>query len=256
MDELLLEKAASQFRSDYGLNNKDAIRLKSLLQKLNVITVFKPLGDGFSGMAIKTTAGGSESRFMLVNSAQSLGKQHFTICHELYHLYIQKSFTSRVCNTGQFNKAIDKEEYNADVFASYLLLPTDGLLELIPDEELGSRAKVTLKTVVFLEQFYSCSRKALLYRLKKMKLISSQQYDEFAVNVKRTATEYGHTTELYEAGNDQATVGDYGSRAKELFDQEKISESHYYSLLFDLGIDVSILQNSVDADEGAADHFD
>jgi hypothetical protein len=34
-------------------------------------------------------------------------------------------------------------------------------------------------------------------------------------------------------------IGDYGIVAKELFDKEKISQSHYYSLLADLGIDIT-----------------
>src|SRR5689334_3826364 len=105
-NDLILEKAALQFRSDCGINNKDAIRLKSLLQKLNVITIFKPLTDDFSGMALKTKVKDEFIRFALINSKQSLGKQHFTICHELYHLFIQKDFNSRVCKTGLFDKRL------------------------------------------------------------------------------------------------------------------------------------------------------
>lgn len=90
MEDLILEKAANQFRSDWGVNNKDAVRLKSLLQKLNVITIFKPLTDDFSGMALKIDEGGSPARFILINTQQSIGKQHFTICHELYPLFFRK----------------------------------------------------------------------------------------------------------------------------------------------------------------------
>jgi Zn-dependent peptidase ImmA (M78 family) len=179
MDELILEKAAIQFRSECGINNKDAIRLKSLLQKLNVIIIFKSLVDDFSRMALKIGEGAEVSRFILINTQQSLGKQHFTICHELYHLFIQKAFTSRVCKTSQFNKKLDREEYNADLFASHLLLPKDGLLELIPDHELQGRSHISIQTTVYLEQYFSCSRRALLYRLKKMKLLTDAQYEQY-----------------------------------------------------------------------------
>lgn len=235
MNELLLEKAAVAFRSENGLNNSDTIRLKSLLQKLNVITVFAPLSESFSGMALKANA---DNLFMLVNSNQSLGKQHFTICHELYHLYVQTNFTSQVCNTGKFDKKADINEYNADVFASYLLLPTEGLLENIPDEEI-SKKKISLKTILYIEHFYSCSRRALLYRLKNLKLISSPEYDAFTVNIQRGALENGYATDLYKNGNHKVVIGDYGTIAKQLFDKETVSESHYYSLLADLGIDIT-----------------
>lgn len=248
MDELLLEKSAVHFRSECGINNKDAIRLKSLLQKLNVITVFKPLGDDFSGMALKTGESERVYRFILINSTQSIGKQHFTICHELYHLYIQKEFVGRVCKTGLFNKKEDREEFSADVFASYLLLPTDGLIELIPNDELAQK-KISLSTVVYLEQFFSCSRRALLYRLKKMRLINDSMYQSYAINVKRSALEYGYDTNLYQPGNTNLVIGNYGAIAKELYDKEVISQSHYYSLLADLGIDINAIENNSD-DEG------
>lgn len=234
MNELIIEKSASAFRSEYSLHNADPIRLKSLLQKLNVITVFSPLAGNFSGMALKT----DKNHFMLINSNQSLGKQHFTICHELYHLFIQKDFFSRVCLTGQFNKNADKNEYNADLFGSYLLLPNEGLLQNIPEEEIENKS-ISLKTLLYIEHFYSCSRRALLYRLKKLKLITPTEYDGFAQNIKRGALENGYGIELYEKGNYKTVISDYGIMAKTLFDNEKVSESHYYSLLTDLGINIS-----------------
>ncbi len=237
-----------QFRSNCGINNKEAIRLKSILQKLNVITLFKPLANSFSGMAIKTSYNDIDERFMLINSNQSIGKQHFTICHELYHLFIQKNFSSRICRTGLFNKKNDIQEFYADIFSSYLLLPTDGLIELIPNEELSNRNKISLSTIIYLEQFFSSSRKALLYRLKKMKLINDELYEHYALNVKRSALENGFDTTLYEKGNFNSIIGNYGTNAKELYDNNLISESHYYSLLSDLGIDFTSL-DSISIDE-------
>jgi Zn-dependent peptidase ImmA (M78 family) len=238
MSDLLLEKAAATFRTEQGYATNDPIRLKSLLQKLNVITVFVSLKGSFSGMALKVQKENTANRFMMINSNQSLGKQHFTICHELYHLYIQANFTSRVCITGLFDKKADINEYYADIFASFLLLPNDGLLENIPDEELKKK-KISLKTILFLENFYSCSRRALLYRLKNLGLIDSNEYDVYIVDIKKGALENGYSVSLYEPGNNKLVIGDYGIVAKELFDKEKISQSHYYSLLADLGIDIT-----------------
>ncbi len=242
MSELLMEKAAISFRAEQGFNTREAIGLKSLLQKINVISFFSPLSDQFSGMAIKTGKSGHESRFMLINTQQSIGKQHFTICHELYHLYRQQNFSSRVCKTGLFDKKLDKEEYNADLFASFLLLPTDGLLELIPNAELAGKAKISLATIIYIEQYYSCSRRALLYRLRKMDLITPDQYELFSVNIKRSAIESGFNTDIYEPGNFNVVIGNYGTLAKELFDTEKVSQSHYYALLKDLGINMTDIE--------------
>jgi Zn-dependent peptidase ImmA (M78 family) len=247
MSELIFEKEVTAFRTAQGLDNNDPIRLKSLLQKVNVISVFSPLSEDFSGMALKAlTKDKKEIRFILVNSNQSLGKQHFTICHELYHLFVQKDFTSQVCITGLYKKD-DPNEYNADVFASYLLLPTEGLLKNIPDDEILKR-KISLKTVLFIENFYSCSRRALLYRLKNLKLISANEYEGYTKNIRKSALENGYGTELYEKGNKNLVIGDYGTLARSFFDKEKISETHYYSLLTDLGIDTSKISNAIDAE--------
>ena len=240
MNDLILEKKASEFRNMNGIGANDSIRLKSLLSKLNVLTIYKPLNTNFTGMAIKIKNGEDVKRFILVNSNKTLGNQHFTICHELYHLYIQVAFSSMMCNTGKYSRT-DKEELNADLFASYLLLPESGIKVLIPDNEL-SKGKILLKTIIKIEQYYSCSRAALLYRLKQLNLIDSNVYDTYKDNVKRSALEFGYSINLYEPGNHYLVVGDYGTIARGLFDREIISESNYFTLLLDLGMNVDEIE--------------
>lgn len=234
--KLLLEKTASEFRQTYGLNDRQPIRLRSFLQELNVQTVFKPLSDSFAGMAIKV----EDERFMLVNSNHSLARQHFTICHELYHLFVQKEFTAQVCNTGQFNYK-DPEELNADWFGAYLLIPRDGVLMQIDDWDQLEKNQLKLATILKLEQFFSCSRAALLIRLEEIGLIDRTYAEQFKTGIKRSAVQFGYTTELYNPGNANVTIGDYGTLARQLFDLEQISESHYTQLLIDLGIDPDVL---------------
>ncbi|MGE0931065.1 ImmA/IrrE family metallo-endopeptidase [Peijinzhouia sedimentorum] len=240
MNQLILEKKANDFRNRSGFGSNDSIRLKSLLYKLDVLTVFKPLSAGFSGMALKIDKEGEVKRFILINSNKTLGHQHFTICHELYHLFIQDKFQSMVCIAGEFSRK-DKEEYNADVFAAHLLLPENGIKSLIPDNELG-KDKIGLGTVIKIEQYFSCSRAALLYRLKELGIISSNRWKELSVHVKRSAIKFGYSTVIYENGNHHEVIGDYGSIARDLFDRELISESHYYSLLLDLGMNSNELE--------------
>ena len=74
-NKFIIERQVAEFRADNGLSASEAINLKSLLLKLNVLTIFRPLSDNFSGMCLKD---GSGHRFMLVNSSHSRGRQHFT----------------------------------------------------------------------------------------------------------------------------------------------------------------------------------
>jgi hypothetical protein len=54
-----------------------------------------------------------------------------------------------------------------------------------------------------------------------------------------TAQQYGYDTSLYKEGNHNIIVGDYGEKAKMLFDIEKISEGHYLELMQQIGIDIT-----------------
>jgi Zn-dependent peptidase ImmA (M78 family) len=233
---------ARQFRKNNNLNECEPVRLKSILQRNKILTVFLPLSDTFSGMAILTTRETNPKRLILINSRHSLGKQHFTICHEFFHLYFQEDFTYLLDTTGKFDKS-DSLEFNADMFASFFLIPETGLLELIPKDE-RSRDKITLKTILAIEQYYSCSRTALLHRLKQTNRISSRLFDQYKLNVRRSALEYGYDTSLYEKGNDGLIIADYGIKAKELLDQGKISLSTYLSFLNDIGIDFSNFEDN------------
>jgi len=234
MNQLILDKYAAQFRAENGYSNKESIHLKSLLRKSGVLSVFRPMEMAISGMAIKV---GEDQRFMLINTSRTLGHQHFTICHELYHLFIQKDFTYQVCSAGFFNKK-DKEEYNADAFSSKLLMPEEGILALIPDKEL-SKSKVSLSTILKIEQYFSCSRAALLFRLEELRLITKLQREQLNQGVRRSALDHGYSLKLYEKDNQEEVIGNYGDMARKLFEKDKISESHYFSLLEDLGIDFS-----------------
>ena len=247
MNSIVLEKEANRFRTTNGIGSDDPIKFKSLLKKLNVITVFRPLGEKFSGMAIKLVDDHITNRLVLVNNTHSLGKQHFTIAHELYHLYVQAGFDSMTCTTGNFNKR-SGEEYNADVFASILLLPENGVKALIPDNET-EKDKISLQTILKIEHYFSCSRSALLYRLKELNLITNITYDKHSINVKKGAILNAFSLELYEPGNKNLVLGNYGELANQLYRKEKISESHFYSLLIDLGMNEQELENLSNGEE-------
>jgi Zn-dependent peptidase ImmA (M78 family) len=231
----ILQKNASLFRERNGISSSEAIRIKSLLLKLNVFTMFKPMTEGISGMSLKVN---DSSRFILVNSNHSRGRQHFTIAHELYHLFIQEKFEIHQCKTGLFDVK-NREEYNADYFASCLLMPENGINEMLPDEEL-TKNKVSLQSIIKLEQYFSVSHSSMLLRLKMLGLLDRKSYD-FLKTFKaiESAQLFGYDTSLYKAGNHNVTIGNYGEKAKVLFDNEIISEGHYLELMNQIGIDIT-----------------
>ncbi len=236
-NEYQIQYEAAEFRKTNGLGASEPIRLKSWLPKLGVVAMFKPLSDNFSGMAVKN----EDHKFILINSSHRISKQHFTIAHELYHLFVQKDFFAEISHAGRFDKK-DKIEYAADCFAAYLLMPEDGIIALIPKNEL-IKNKITIETIIKIEQFFACSRVALLFRLDGMDLIDLAKYEQYKMNVTASARMLGYDTKLYTAGNENLVIGDYGTRTKQLFDKGIISESHFINLMTDIGIDISNITN-------------
>jgi Zn-dependent peptidase ImmA (M78 family) len=232
-NDKILEAKANKFRRELGLGTESSLDLEKLLLNLGVLTVYKPLESEFSGMALKT----NENSFMLVNSALPVGRQNFTIGHELYHLFIQSDFNFQMCNAGKFDKK-DKEEYNADVFSSYFLMPDAALIKQIPEKELAWGETLSLATIIKMEQYFGVSRAALLVRLSKAKYIHFDDYKPYLKGVIKSAVEHGYSSDLYVRNDEDKVIGDYGTKVKALFDVDKISESHYHSLMLDIGLDI------------------
>jgi len=224
LSEFDAELLAVRFRNMLHLPQDVPFPVKSALEQLGILTVFRPLSDSSFGMSIKMKDG---SRFMLVSSNSTIGRQHFTIGHELYHLYYDENPQPHMCGTD--GKA--PTEQSADMFASNLLLPRVGLLAMLP-EDFPTSKKLDLATVVKMEQKFQVSRQALLYRLKRLGIIGEDVLQSLLLAPTRDAAQRrGYDVALYENGNEGLIIGDYSSLATDLFEKGRISEGHYNELV-------------------------
>lgn len=229
MDRITLaaEDLAKKFRTDNGYSTSEPIIIKTLLMKLRILTMFRPLSENAYGLS--TRSADKEDKFILANSESSRGRQHFTIAHELYHLFIDENPQPHICRK---DGKKDRTEIMADAFASALLMPMEGVIKSIPNEEIVSRS-VSLATVFSLEQYFRVSHQSMLYRLRRLGLISEDTLQSMlSIKIREVAPLYGiFDMSLYDKGNEGVLLSDYGIRARILFDKEKISESHYIQLM-------------------------
>lgn len=224
LSEFDAELLAIRFRNRLHLPQDLPLTVKEVLEQLGILTVFRPLSDGSYGMSIKTKDG---MRFMLVSSNSTIGRQHFTIAHELYHLYYDENPTPHMCGLDGKSPL----EQSADMFASNLLLPRVGLLAMLP-ESYSETKQLDIATIVKMEQKFQVSRQALLYRLKRLAIISENQLQELlSAPIREVAMRRGFDTSVYEKGNDGLVIGDYKSLATDIFEKGLISEGHYNELL-------------------------
>ena len=73
----VIERYAKDFRVnqiDTGLENP--VNVKTILTKLGILTLFRPLSEGLCGLSIISTA---NDKFILVNSNNNIGRQDYVI---------------------------------------------------------------------------------------------------------------------------------------------------------------------------------
>jgi hypothetical protein len=85
--------------------------------------------------------------------------------------------------------------------------------------------------------------------LTELKLIDKTQAEDYCITLRTSAINHGYLLKLYGKDNQNDVIGDYGDLARKLFEQDRISESHYYGLLEDIGLDFSVLGNNGDEKE-------
>ena len=224
LSEFDAELLAVRFRNMLHLPQDTPVVVKEVLEQLNILTMFRSLSEDSFGMSIKTKDG---LRFMLVSSNSTVGRQHFTIAHEWYHLFYDENPTPHMCGVDGKSPL----EQSADMFASNLLLPRVGLLSMLP-ESFSETKQVDIATIVKMVQKFQVSRQALLYRLKRLSIINEAQLQTLlSAPIKDMAMRRGFDTSVYEKGNDGLIIGDYKSLATDIFEKGLISEGHYNELL-------------------------
>ena len=172
MKKLSIQQAeilAGRFRALNELGPSEPIEAKTLLRKLQISIMYRPLSGTSFGISCKSP---SNKMFMLINSNSTRGRQHFTIAHELYHLYFDENPTPHMCSG-----ATTMEEKNADLFASVLLLPREGVYAMLSTDEILQH-DVKLATILRIEQLFQVSRSMLLIRLKDIGAICENKSQE------------------------------------------------------------------------------
>lgn len=224
------ENLSRQMRSDLGLGDNEPISMKTVIRQLNIMAIYRPLSEKLFGLSLKSNEG--NDRFMLINSNSTRGRQHFTIAHELFHLFYDENPKPHFFEK---DNATDSSERSANMFASALLMPRDGIIQKLSAHEIAEK-EISIGTAIRVGQLYGVSHSTLVVRLKELKLISKRNVDSLmAISIRHEASMRGYDISLYESGNHGLVIGDFGSLARKLYDDEKISEGHYMELLNIIG---------------------
>ena len=221
--DIQLNAEAVELREAYGYFNKAPVDIFSIVLSNEHYTLMRyPMSEHISGMC---TADGN-SKIIAINSAMSLGRQRFSAAHELYHLEIEKIGGS-ICKNNSFDEMSDSEK-EADMFASYFLLPYEALRWYAEENEVSEWSIVE---IIKISQFYQISYQAILFRLRKEERISNAQYQELIKkNPSTEARKIGVNLNLYKRNPDnfeESTIGEYSRLLEEAKDKDRITASLY-----------------------------
>lgn len=213
-------------------------------QKITVVRY--PFPAHISGMCTK-----EESDIVIaISSVSSYGRQRFTLAHELYHVLFDKGQTRVICDMSMGEDKSETER-EADLFASYFLMPYDALMQYAEEKE-----EWTLKDVIEAGQFFQVSHQAMLFRLRLDGYITREQEAEYkGVVVSRVAARLGYGRELYYPMTEDKryfTTGEYIRKVELLAEQGKISAGKREELLLD-AFRADIVYNFDEEDMGLND---
>lgn len=223
-----LNQDAINLRKQLGLNNFDTIDLLDVvLEKLPDITIiFCPISEKTSGICINR----NNIQIICINSTMNLGRQRFTLAHELYHLLVEKKFNLFVCNDDERYNDSEKE---ANSFASFLLMPSQALENFI---DLNNISKWNLENIIKIEQHFQISHEAMLYRLYQDSKISYHERENFRqIGIVRAAKNRKISSKLYERPSEPkyTVLGKYIDLIEKLDSNNVISSGKRRELLLD-----------------------
>lgn len=225
------ENEANALRERFLLGNRLPVDMESLLVEQGIITVFMPMDDNFSGMCLRYD---DCTNFMLINSKMVLGRQNFTIAHELYHLFVQdkNDFEVHSCD---INNPKSPVERHANSFASYFLLPETGVKEMMVKINC-TRNNINPAHIITLCGCFGVSYQAMLIRLDKILRLPENRFDDlWSFPPVSYAEQCGLKTDVFRIPTrDNVIIGDYAAKAQALYDSGKISKGHLIELMSDI----------------------
>jgi Zn-dependent peptidase ImmA (M78 family) len=229
--EYQYENEACKLRARFLLGDRLPVDVESLLIDQGILTFYTPMSESFSGMCLKYD---ESTNFILINSNMVMGRQNFTVAHELYHLFVQDPKYSKV-HACDINNPHSPIERHANSFASYFLLPTAGVVDIMQRLDCTKKS-VNPAHIITMCGYFGVSYQAMLIRLNKILKLPDDRFNElWSIQPVTYAEQCGLKTDVFLVPNrDNVIVGDYASKAQALYDAGKISKGHFIELMSDI----------------------
>lgn len=236
-----IEAVALKARKEIGLSlGLNETLLRKNLEDRGYFLFYYPFGEsGISGALFSSV----HARILVVNSSQSIGRQNFTVAHELGHIYLHNT-ESLVEISGDESSTKERE---ADSFASMFLMPANDVSSMI---QTNGGIEFDAVEVMEMSQMFRMSYKATLKRLTEVfgrKAIPLTLWDKKPLQL---AEMLNMDKRLYEpSGEKYWSNTKYVSTAFRALEKGRISFSRFLELMKDIGLNgYDVLENMKERD--------
>ena len=226
-DLIELNNNAINLREKFGFDPLTPIDLFNVvLNQLPLTLLFYPISQQTKGICIKD----DEIPIICINSDMNRANQRFTLAHEIYHLLVEEnSFNFFFCN----NSNDDSSEKEANMFASFLLMPKEALNYYIKKNNIN---EWDIDTIIKIEQYFKIGHFSMLMRLKQEKYITEKQFQKLnSIEIIKEFSSRGFSTELYEEVDEKYRFKVFGKQInliKDLYENNGITSGKRDELLF------------------------
>ena len=208
---------AEMLRHEWGIESFASVNIRSLVYSniRNLTVLWFPMKTSISGCCSKT----KEDKVIFINTNHTIGRQNFTLAHELYHLLYEDIGDFIVCGVDNDSQS----ERNANKFASNLLVSDSALYWFKNKNQIE---EWTCEDIIKCEQYYQVSRSTMLNRLKKLNWISENQFNEFKSDIIREADRLGYDTSLYKESPENqkySSIGELIRLTEKAYSDKKIT---------------------------------
>ena len=234
---------AAEERKRLELGAEPVADVRALVERQGALVFSTPVSGGSLSGCFALISGDT---WIMVNSAQRVGRQHFTIAHEYCHSLVDRDREFVLCT-----KAKPPHEKFADAFAAAFLMPAESSLAFFASV-IGMPLKA--ESVVEYCYVFGVSYRAALFRLVDLGVATSRQAEALAsMSPVRVAAAMGYNLqdpagpfmmgECDCGPSVDAFPRAYRSAAMRAFEEELISESKLAELL---GVDADDLDDLLD----------
>ncbi|WMM26709.1 ImmA/IrrE family metallo-endopeptidase [Tissierella sp. MB52-C2] len=165
-DELLrILDNVNDFKAKFKLVEKKAIGDISEILSEDFIILKFPNKMKVSGTTFNKEDTNITYKCIYINNAEPVGRQNFTLAHELYHIYYEESDIGLCTNDLRDKNEI---EIRAEKFASNLLIPKPDLLLNLKRMGMNQNKEITIGCVFQLQQIYHVSFQAIVYAIEQI----------------------------------------------------------------------------------------